>query len=785
MALQDSLNSLRRATYIGKDFDTYVVELTQYIKQQYGDKTFNDFVESDLGIMFLELVAFANSTLSFYLDLQSSESYIETAKLRNSVVRLCRNIGFKMTGAVPATTTLQISMETPKDFDVPIAAGTQLTSTPGFVFETVDSLKFTKNLNLTGTYMLMKRSNVVYAGSNIISPDATAIPEQEIVFDQALTPPFTKILPVSAVKRKTDSDESYRLAISVNTTAPYDGTTLPKEVYVESPFPDDIFPDDDTVFLENDVLNVGNVAITTTCAGVSLVGMGKASASSKAQGMITVPAGSAIADTATLVLDDGVNPAVTFEFDKNSSVTAGRVAITISNSSTTADVANAIMAAINGIGITLGITATEVGAFVTTTGLNPLRSGEVGPKLVNVHEGESVEEIFLSKGTPNQRFALLNVPEDKMIADGTVDVYVNNVPYVEVEFIDYQQSDIFEAQLASIPPNIRFGDGVAGNVPNENAEIRVAYFATSGNSGNIPSDQITDFRAPVVVNFQAVSDFVISQPDTANGGIDYFPLNKAKAYAPHVFKSQDRAVTEEDYTALANSYSDPDAGAVGKAKAVIVRSIEDDFILQNLLNQLLGFKSSVGVTNGNYAVMQASFQNTMNNIRTYWDEVVSGTCKANVVQIGVLSTDAYGRYQAPSAALLQGLTTYLDLKKEATVDVVAFDGVVYTVPLDIKIEIERVTGYTKDNVYTNVNTAILAYIRTLNFGDPLRLGDAYQVTEGVDGVKFSRITIVSPANPGNGVPIPGFEPAYYDETDLVTGKLQIIEARDIQIVFLD
>jgi hypothetical protein len=156
MALQDSLNSLRRATYIGKDFDTYVLELTQYVKQQYGDKVFNDFVESDLGIMFLELVAFANSTLSFYLDLQSSESYIETAKLRNSVVRLCRNIGFKMTGAVPATTTLHISMETPKDFDVPIAAGTQLTSTPGLIFETIDSIKYTKNLDLTGTYTLIR-----------------------------------------------------------------------------------------------------------------------------------------------------------------------------------------------------------------------------------------------------------------------------------------------------------------------------------------------------------------------------------------------------------------------------------------------------------------------------------------------------------------------------------------------------------------------------------------------------------------------------------------------------
>lgn len=132
MSLASSLKELRRATYIGKDFNTYVTEVAQFIKQQFGQQTFNDFVEADLGIMFLELVAFANSTLSFYLDVQSGESYLDTAKLRNSVVQLTRNIGFKMTGAVPATAAVEISQTLPKAFDVPIAAGTQLTSKPGF-----------------------------------------------------------------------------------------------------------------------------------------------------------------------------------------------------------------------------------------------------------------------------------------------------------------------------------------------------------------------------------------------------------------------------------------------------------------------------------------------------------------------------------------------------------------------------------------------------------------------------------------------------------------------------
>jgi hypothetical protein len=171
---------------------------------------------------------------------------------------------------------------------------------------------------------------------------------------------------------------------------------------------------------------------------------------------------------------------------------------------------------------------------------------------------------------------------------------------------------------------------------------------------------------------------------------------------------------------------------------------------------------------------------------SYWDETVSGTCKANIVQVAVLATDSYGRYRSPSAALLTALNEYLDERKEATVDVIAFDGVVYIVPVDIRIEIERETGFTKENVYSNMSTAVANYMKTLNTGDPLRLGDLYQTTEGVDGVSFSRIAIVSPADTTpSGAPIPGYEPAYYDETDLIVGALQTVEARDIQIVFLD
>jgi hypothetical protein len=746
VALENTLKELRRATFIGKDFDTYVTELSQFIKQQFGERTFNDFVESDLGVMFLELVAFANSTLSFYLDLQSGESYLDTAKLRNSVVHLTRNIGFKMTGAVPATATVQISLRAPKSFDVPIGAGTQLTSEPGLFFETTADVIFKKIKDLTGTFILTKNSNIVKGIGDIIDVEITFGPNGEAE---------------TVVKLKSSLETAFRRVIATNVSV------VPHQIILESPFPSDIFPDT-VVFLQNDNLGAaGNVPIAETVANAGFVvsGMSGGTPTAPATGSITAIAGSLIADGETFTLADGINLPTVFEFDKNSSVTPGNVPVPITNAMTAAQVAQAILSAINGVGAGLQVTASF---SVTSTPGDPLIAGDVGPKTVNVREGESVEELFLSTGKPNQFFRLQAVPAGKMIAEKSVKVFVNNVEFTEVNFLTFEERNIFEAQLASVPPLIRFGDGLSGNIPQENADVRVVYFATSGIKGNIPSGQINGFRFPVVVNFQAVSDVEVFQPNPATGGADFFPLSKAKALAPFVFKSLDRAVTEEDYTSLANTFVDPDAGAVGKARAIIIRSIDDDFILQNFLNQLSGIAPA--------ALIQ--------NIRNYWNTVVSGSCEVNVVQVGVLTVDADGRYRPPSAALLQKLTEFLDARKEATVDVLAFDGSAFIVPVDLSIQVKKKVGFTDAAVSVTVRDAVVDFLRSKNFGDSVRLGDLFQVVEGTDGVEFSRISFTFPVNPGSGIPIPGLEPAFFDQTDLVVGKLQIVEPRNIGIFFI-
>ena len=114
----------------------------------------------------------------------------------------------------------------------------------------------------------------------------------------------------------------------------------------------------------------------------------------------------------------------------------------------------------------------------------------------------------------------------------------------------------------------------------------------------------------------------------------------------------------------------------------------------------------------------------------------------------------------------------------------AFDGSVFIIPIDLNIEIELNTGFSTTAVATSVQSAVSTFLYSLNFGDPIHLGDLYQVVVAVDGVNFSRISFLFPVNPGSGVPIPGLEPAHYDETDLVVGKFQIVEPRNLNVVFL-
>lgn len=90
------------------DFDTIRESLLTYINQSYPDK-FNDFIASSEFIAILDLVAYLGHSLSFRLDMNTRENFLDTAERRESVLRMARNLGYNKTRPINARGFMKIT----------------------------------------------------------------------------------------------------------------------------------------------------------------------------------------------------------------------------------------------------------------------------------------------------------------------------------------------------------------------------------------------------------------------------------------------------------------------------------------------------------------------------------------------------------------------------------------------------------------------------------------------------------------------------------------------------
>lgn len=221
-------------------------------------------------------------------------------------------------------------------------------------------------------------------------------------------------------------------------------------------------------------------------------------------------------------------------------------------------------------------------------------------KYIPSYEGETITESFVSDGTPAQVFELRRVPSDKFVVQGTVEVRVDGSTWDVVDLLGYGQTDQFEVGFNDEPSTVRFGDGIAGNIPTSGASIDVTYVASRGKAGQVSSGSIHKETTSLVVAFTEIP-LLINNPEGSSGGDDRETLASAKAFAPQVWKSAGKAVTGEDYSGLAGSYADPLFGRVAVAKAISSRSAGGDLTVQNYLTDILN-----GVTALNAALTTAT-----------------------------------------------------------------------------------------------------------------------------------------------------------------------------------
>ncbi len=108
--------------YTDRDFDSLRARLIALVKSVFPDWT--DFDVASFGNLLLEMFAFVGDVLTFYQDNLARESRLVTATQRKNVMALAKMLGYRLSGAQPATAELEFRLSRPAQAPVTIPAGT-------------------------------------------------------------------------------------------------------------------------------------------------------------------------------------------------------------------------------------------------------------------------------------------------------------------------------------------------------------------------------------------------------------------------------------------------------------------------------------------------------------------------------------------------------------------------------------------------------------------------------------------------------------------------------------
>ena len=128
----------RDIRYIDRDFNSFRNSLIEYSKT-YFPNTYNDFTDTSTGMLFMEMASYVGDVLSFYLDNQIQETFIQNARQQENLYQMAYLLGYKPKVTTAATVNIDFYQQVPAiqsggefypDFDycLLIPENTQITS---------------------------------------------------------------------------------------------------------------------------------------------------------------------------------------------------------------------------------------------------------------------------------------------------------------------------------------------------------------------------------------------------------------------------------------------------------------------------------------------------------------------------------------------------------------------------------------------------------------------------------------------------------------------------------
>jgi len=666
-----------RIDYYNKDFDAIKANIIAKIKAdpRLKDK-WTDFSEQDLGVIMIEVFSGIADMLSFNMDNQVRECYLDTAYRRENVARLARTLGYSIEPKQSGMTKVSIALDNiqatnmtiPKYHKFTTSGGTVITylSNEPFVIPANQSCVFdvlnqpstggkidtstTDKIRLIGVNIYLNTDNAkLYAlvendgSKNIIT-----------LFRQEPT-------------QATNDDIVAQSIRNVDQPIQITGVTLDNPTGIDSSF--------DLAF----IYNGGSGMTLAWDGGVPIV----------------VDAGGTFTLTDTLgnTVDASIVPGslpIANEADFGLNVTTIATPDNVYKVAYGDDVATpltVVLTDLNGSGLT--------GEIDLTTDFNISLYSDIqlhidGPASF---EGTITTDTFVSDGSTNQIFETTSqIQQIPSMATKTLELTVNGSLWEEVEDLFLLNEDKFKVRtIADTYSEIIFGDGISGSIPDPGTII-VKYVIGNGADGSVGSNKIK--LGDQVVDGAASSTIQVNNIESSTDATNAESIESAKANAIGAFQSRGRAVTANDYEYLIGQYIESDM-----LNPRLVQAYKDE-TEADLVNELFIFVLSIDPDTGKYIP----------------------------VNIDLTETGGLYEYVDSVKAIPEGIRTITGvngINNGTTVDVTLY----WNVYLQggYETEVETVRG--------NIAEAIKYYFHNLEFQQSVTISELYNTTMQVEGVK--------------------------------------------------